>query len=99
MSEQEGQRLLTVDEDAVNEVMVHGTILLVPDGAGWNAVALVRAVEQLLVLWVCDMPEGTMLTNAWPRWPVCFETREEAVQVASVCLRGAKTGEVLNGSE
>ena len=82
------QAARTVDDDALAEVLVAGTVLVVPVQAGYSAAALVPADDQLLVLWVCDLPDGTALTNVLPRWPVIFETPAEAQAVASVCLRG-----------
>lgn len=85
--------MLTVDSDELDPCLRPGTVLVVPYQCGFNGAALVRAGDELLVLWVCDMPDGnggtaTMLTNELPRWPVIFQTREEAVQVAATCLRG-----------
>lgn len=85
--------MLTVDSEDLDPCLLPGTVLVVPYQCGFNAAALVRAGEELLVLWVCDMPDGnggtaTMLTNELPRWPVIFEARDEAVRVAATCLRG-----------
>ena len=84
---------LTVDSDEIDPCLVAGAVMIVPYQCGFNAAALVRAGDELLVLWVCDMPDAkrgtaTMLTNELPRWPVIFQTRDEAVQVAATCLRG-----------
>jgi hypothetical protein len=85
--------MLTVDSDELDPCLMPGTVLVVPYQCGYNAAALVRAGNEMLVLWVCDMPDPkrgtvTMLTNELPRWPVIFESREEALSVAAVCLRG-----------
>lgn len=85
--------MLTVDSDELDPCLRPGTVLVVPYQCGFNGAALVRAGDELLVLWVCDMPDGnggtaTMLTNELPRWPVIFQTSAEAVQVTATCLRG-----------
>jgi hypothetical protein len=85
--------MLTVDSDELDPCLLPGTVLVVPYQGGHQGAALVRAGDELLVLWVCDMPDGkggtaTMLTNEEPRWPVIFRTRQEAVEVAATCLRG-----------
>ena len=93
--------LLTVDSNELDPCLFPGTVLVVPYQCGFQAAALVRAGDELLVLWVCDMPNGsggteTMLTNEEPRWPVIFRTRLEALNVAATCLRGWQ--EVGDGS-
>ena len=93
--------MLTVDGEELDPCLLPGVVLVVPYQCGFQAAALVRAGDQLLVLWVCDMPSEqggteTMLTNEEPRWPVLFRTRAEAVDVAGTCLRGWQ--EVCDGS-
>jgi hypothetical protein len=90
---EDGHAYLMVDSDELDPCLLPGTILVVPYQSGHQGAALVRAGDQMLVLWVCDMPDGkggteTMLTNEDPRWPVIFRTRQEAVEVVATCLRG-----------